>query len=233
MIVSRTRPSRLSSAFYFIPFCTNTSILSVERPSTQYAISLTIPWDTGDPGMPCKLNLLPCAKAQTPAPANAHFASFLDVPTLSWIFRRMQSFGCSKMGYRIDRVSRFVPPLSPISHSQSIMAIGPARGTSRFGVLSHLFRSTPNRTVLITHVPHVGHPPVSPPRAFAQIPHHPHPTHDLPSPTIPTPPPSFALFPPRPDYTLCRLGTNPNCGEAFPGYTKLHIPPHSEWRPTR
>ena len=70
--------------------------------------------------MPYRLNLLPCARAQTPPPANAHFASFLDVPTLSWIFRRMQSFGCSKTVYRIDRVSKFVPPLSPIAHSNQL-----------------------------------------------------------------------------------------------------------------
>src|SRR6266446_4642389 len=116
MIVSRTRPSRPSNAFYFTPFYTNTSILSVERPLTQYPISLTTPWDVGDPGMPCKLNLLLCARAQTLSPANAHSASFLDVPTLSWTFRRMPSFGCSKKVYKIDRVSRFVS-LSPVSHS--------------------------------------------------------------------------------------------------------------------
>lgn len=133
-----------------------------------------------------------------------------------------------------DRQSIEVRP-SLISHLslQSIMAIGPARSTSRFRVLSHLFRSTPNRTVLIPHVPHAGHAPVSPPRTFTQVSHHPHPSHDLPSPTIPAPPPSFTLFPTRPDYTLCRLGTNSNCGEAFPGYTKLYIPAHSEWRATR
>jgi hypothetical protein len=103
-----------------------------------------------------------------------------------------------------DRQSVEVRP-SLISHRslQSIMAIGPARSTSRLCVLSHLFRSTPNRTVLVPHVPHAGHAPVAPPRTFAQVPHHPHPSHDLPSPTIPAPPPSFTLFPPRLDYTLC------------------------------
>ena len=70
--------------------------------------------------MPCKLNLLPCARAPIPVPAKAHFASFLDVPTSSWIFRRMQSFGYSKTVYRIDRVSKFVPPLSPVSHSNRL-----------------------------------------------------------------------------------------------------------------
>jgi hypothetical protein len=133
-----------------------------------------------------------------------------------------------------DRQSIEVRP-SFISHLslQSIMTIGPARSTSRFCVLPHLFRSTPNRAVLITHVPHAGHAPVSPTRTFAQVSHHPHPSHDLPSSTVPSPPPGFTFFPPRPDYTLCRLGTNSNCGEAFPGCTKLHIPTDSEWWPTR
>lgn len=142
MIVSRARPSQLSSAFYSIPFYTNTSILSVERPLTQYAISLTIPWDTGDPGMPCKLNLFPCARVQTPAPANAHFASFPDVPTLSWIFRRMQSFGYSKTVYRIDRVSKFVPPLSPISHSNQSSYRSDTRHFALQCPISHLLINT-------------------------------------------------------------------------------------------
>src|SRR5216684_865303 len=118
----------------------------------------------------------------------------------------------------------------PIPHPNQFFAIGPPRSASRFCILSHLLRSTPNRTILIPHVPHARHPPISPPRTLAQVPHHPNPSHDLPSPTIPAPPPSFALFPPRLDYTLCRLGTDSNCGETFPGDTKLHISTHSEWR---
>lgn len=165
MIVSRPRHSRPSSGSYFTPFCTNTSTLSVERLSTQYAISLTIPWDAEDRGTPCKLSLLPCARAQTPAPANAHFASFLGVQTLSWIFRPMPSFGCSKKVYRIDKASRFVSPLT--SHVPLTPIIGPACSSSRFCILSHLFRSAPNCTVLIPHVPHAGHTPISPPRTLA------------------------------------------------------------------
>jgi hypothetical protein len=123
-------------------------------------------------------------------------------------------------------------PLTPPS-LQSILPIGPACSSSCFYILSHLFRSTPNCTVLIPHVPHAGHAPISPSRTLAQVPDHPNSSHDLPSSTLPAPPPSFALFPPRFDYTLSRLRTDPDCGEAFPGYTKLYFSTHFEWWPTR
>jgi hypothetical protein len=184
MIVSRPRPSPPSSAFYFIPFCTNTSILSVEKLSTQYAISLTIPWVAGDPGMPCKLNLLPCARAQTPAPANAHFASFLDVPTLSWIFRQMQSFGCSKTVCRIDRVSKFVPPhlpsLTPISY-------GYRSGTQHFALLC------PISPLPINTKSHSPYPSCTPCWTRSRL----SPTHICPSSSSPSP----LSRPPIPNYS--------------------------------
>jgi hypothetical protein len=203
MIVSRPTPSRPSSGSYSTPFCTNKTILSVERPSTQFAILLTIPWDVEDRGTPYKPNLLPCARAQTLPPVNVHFASFLDVQTLSWTFRPMLSFVCSKKVYRTDRASRFVSPFTfLVSLSPINSAIGPARSPSRFCILSHVFRSTPDCTVLIPNVPHAGHPPISPTRTLTQVPDHPHAPHDLPSATLPASPPSFALFPPRFDHTL-------------------------------
>jgi hypothetical protein len=174
--------------FYFTLFCMNSSILSVERPSKVLCrldtiCDLAIPWVAEDHGMPYKLNLLPCARTQNPAHANAPLASFL-------VFRRMPSFGCSKNVYKIDRGSRFVSLLASHAFLQSISALGPVRDASRFCILSHLFRSTP--------------------------------------------PPSFPLFPPHPDYNLCRLGTaDSNCGKAVPRYTRLHIPAHSGWGPTR
>lgn len=89
------------------------------------------------------------------------------------------------------------------SHSNPInSAIGPARSSSRFCILSHLFRSTPDCTVLIPNVPHAGHPSISPSRTLTQVSDHPHAPHDIPSATLPASPPSFALFPPRFDHTL-------------------------------
>ena len=42
---------------------------------------------------------------------------------------------------------------------------------------------------------------------------------------IPAPSLSFALFPHRLDYTLCRLEADSNCGEVFPGYTSFTFLP--------
>ena len=89
-----------------------------------------------------------------------------------------------------------------LTQSSQSWLTGPARSTSRLCILSHLFRSTPNCTVLIPNVPHAGHSPISPPRTLTQVPDHPHTPHNLPSPTLPASPPSFALFPPRFDHTL-------------------------------
>jgi hypothetical protein len=184
MTVSRLRPSRPSSGSYFTPFCTNTSILSVERPSTQYAISLTIPWDAEDRGTPCKPNLLPCARAQTPAPANAHSASFLDVQTLSWTFRPMPSFGCSKKVYRTDRASRFVSP--PTSHVRlTPINSGHRSGMQLFALLRPI-SPLPIHTKL-----HSPYPSCTP----CWTPSHLSPTHTCPSSLSP----SLLSLPPTPN----------------------------------
>ena len=120
----------------------NSSTLPVERPSTQYAISLMIPWRAlqAQSSAMCQN-----AEPRRPVHANAPLAPFLDVPTLTWVFRQIPSFGCSKEVYKIDRGSRFVSLLaSYISVSfQSVSAIGPAHDASHFCILSHLFRPTP------------------------------------------------------------------------------------------
>ena len=64
-------------------------------------------------------------------------------PDLSWVFRRMPSFGCPTKVYGIDRGSRFVSLLAPHVLLQSVSAIGPAHDASHCCILSHLFRSTP------------------------------------------------------------------------------------------
>lgn len=108
MIVSRLRLSQPLSASCFTPFCMSRSTLSVERPSIRYAISPIIPWGAVGRGTHYKLNLLLCARARTPAPANAHSASSRALQTSSWIFRRTPFFGCSRKVCRIGRASRFV-----------------------------------------------------------------------------------------------------------------------------
>src|SRR5216683_5053012 len=155
MIVSHPRPSRPLSVSSFTPFSTSRLTLSVERPSTRYAISPTILWDAADRGTHYRLNLLLCARAQTPAPANAHSAYSRALQTSSWIFRRTQSFEYSRKVYRIDRASRFVSP-HLVSHSSNRVCptVGPPCRSSRLRILPHLLRSTPNRTILISHVPH-------------------------------------------------------------------------------
>jgi hypothetical protein len=101
---------------HFTLLCVDSSILPVERPSTQYATSLTIPWDAEDHGVPYSPIFCHVQERRTQC-TQMHLASFLNVPTLSWAFRWIPSFGCSKKVYRIDRIevrlySR-LPCLSP------------------------------------------------------------------------------------------------------------------------
>jgi hypothetical protein len=101
-----------------------------------------------------------------------------------------------------DRQSVEVRLFIPIiSHSFSF-ATGPPWRSSRFCILSHLLRPTPNRAVLISHVSHARHSPISPTRTPAQIPDYPYSSHVLSSATLCSSPSCPTLFPPRPDYTL-------------------------------
>jgi hypothetical protein len=119
---------RRPHSFHFTPFRMNSSTLPIERPSTQDATSLTIPW-----------------------PERRTQCTQMHLSHLFWMSRRChRSSGRCRLsgapkrftGFTEGRGSSlFSPPISP--SLQSVSAIGPAHDTSHFCIRSYLFRSAP------------------------------------------------------------------------------------------
>jgi hypothetical protein len=104
-----------------------------------------------------------------------------------------------------DRQSIEVGPLLPLlipHRSIQRFSLGPARSSSRFRVLPHLLRSTPSSAVLVTHVPHVGHPSLPLPRPPASVSDYPYPSNELPPAALRSTPSCLAFFPTCLDHTI-------------------------------